>query len=151
MTPVRALVNTLSTLLAADTGMLANASAMKMAVIIANFTASLDRVVADLTLATIDGLAPLAMTAGAQNESVDPVTGELIVEIKAPVGGARWELSAVVGAPYTVYGFALTNNAGSTLLGMFKLDTPVVMNAVNQAIVAPAEALKFRIDPTQVH
>jgi len=151
MDPVRALVNTLSSALAADTAFLANASAMKLAPIIANFTPSLDRVIGDLTLGSAEGLAPLAMTAGAQNESTDPVTGELVVEVKAPVGGARFELTGVSGAPYTVYGFALINNAVSALIGMYKLDTPVVMNAINQAITAPPEALEFRIDPTKVH
>jgi len=148
MKPTRLLANTLSTLLAADTANLANAVAMKVGLITAPFTPSIDRVMADLTISALTGLVPLAMVAGAQLESVDQASGELVVEIKVPVGGARWETGGGTTYPVTVYGFALGNGAMTTLYGTHSLTTPVTLTPDNQAITAPA--LTFRIDPTQV-
>lgn len=148
MKPVKALAATLSTLLAADTTILANASALKVGLITQEFTPSIDRVIGDLTIASGNGLDPLAGVAGAQNESVDAGTGELIVEIKPPAGGFRWETSGGFVGPKTVYGFALTNNAGSTLYGTETLAEPIELTADNQAVSAPP--LMFRIDPNKV-
>lgn len=148
MKPTRTLAGTLSTLLAADTAILANATAMKVGLITAPFTPSLDRSMADLTISALTGLVPLAGVAGAQLESVDPITGELVVEIKAPAGGFRWETGGGTTYPVTVYGFALGNNAMTTLFGTETLATPVVLTADNQSITAPE--LAFKIDPTKI-
>lgn len=148
MKPVRALANTLSTLLAADAAYLAHATlAIKVKLITAPFTPSLDRVAADLSIAAGGGLDPILGSTGAQLESVDPVTAELIVEIKAPAGGFRWETTGVPSPVINVYGFALTTNAG-VLLGMHKLDAAIALTDVNQSITAPP--LVFRIDPNKV-
>jgi len=149
MKPTRTLANTLATLLAADTSFLANASAPKVGLITAPFTPSIDRVIGDLTISALTGLVPIAAVAGGMPESVDPVTGELIVEIEAPTGGFRWETGGGTTYPVTVYGFALGNNAMNNLYGTESLETPVTLTADNQSITAPP--LKFRIDPTQVH
>lgn len=148
MKPSRALANTLSTLLAADTALLANATAMKVGLITAPFTPSIDRVMGDLTICALTGLVPLAGVAGAQLEDVDALTGELKVEIKAPAGGFRWETGGGTTYPVTVYGFALGNNAMAVLHGTHTLDQPITLNADNQAITAPP--LVFRIDPTKI-
>lgn len=149
MIPSRTLAATLSTLLAADTTLLANAVANKVGLITAPFTESLDRVMADLTIAASNGLDPVAGVAGAQLESVDPVTGELLVEIKTPAGGFRFETSSAPSPAITVYGFALGNGAMTTLIATYRLTTPIVLNAINQSITAPP--LVLRIDPTKVH
>lgn len=149
MKPTRTLANTLSTLLAADATYLANLTAMKIGLITAPFTASIDRVMADLTISALTGLVPLAATAGGQLESVDPVTGELIVEVKVPAGGLRWETGGGTTYPVTVYGFALGNNGMTVLLGTETLDPPVTLTADNQAVTAPT--LEFHIDPTKIH
>lgn len=146
---VNTLSNTLSTLLATDTAFLANATAMKVGLITAPFTPSIERVMADLTISAATGLVPLAGVAGAQLESVDPITGELIVEIKAPAGGFRWETPVGFTGPVTVYGFALGNNAMTTLFGTESLPNPIVLTVENQALTAPE--LSFRIDPTKVN
>lgn len=149
MKPTKALANTLATLLAADTTFLANGTAMKVGLITAAFTPSLDRVMADLTISALTGLVPLAGVSGAQVESIDPITGELVVEIKAPAGGFRWETGGGTTYPVTVYGFALGNNAMTTLLGTHSLDAPVTFTADNQSITAPE--LAFKIDSSQIH
>jgi hypothetical protein len=148
MKPARLLANTLSTLLAADTANLASATAMKVGLITAPFTPSIDQLMADIEISVLTGLVALAQTAGAQNESIDPITGELIVEIKPPAGGNRWETPVGFTPPVTVYGFALGNNAMTVLLGTHKLDEPIVLTGDNQSITAPP--LEFRIDPNKI-
>lgn len=149
MKPTRALANTLSTLLAADTTTLANAVGPKVGVIVADFTPSIDRVMADLTISAAASLAPIAVVFGVQNESIDPVTGELIVELRAPAGGFRWETTGGFVGPVTVYGFAVGNNAMTNLYATEKLAAPVTLLVDNQSVNAPP--LQLRIDPTQVH
>jgi len=148
MKPTRALAEQMAILLAADTTTLANASAMKAGLIIAPFTPNLDRVMADLTLGAGDGLDPLALVAGAQLESLDPLTGEFVVEIKPPAGGIRWELTADQDPAVLVYGFALGNTAMNTLYGTHSLADPITLESINQSITAPA--LTFKIDPNQI-
>ncbi len=148
MKPVRTLAATLASLMAADTAYLASATAMKLALITDPFTESLDRVIADLTLASASPLAPVAGTSGAQENGVDPVTSELKVEVKAPAGGFRWETGVGFSGPVTIYGYALTNGAVSVLLGTQALDTPITLTGDNQSHVAPQ--IEFRIDPSKI-
>lgn len=148
MKPVKLLANTLSALLAADTDTLANVTPMKVALITQPFTPSIDRVIADLTLAAGHGLDPLAGVAGTQNESIDPIDGSLVVEIKPPAGGFRWETSGGFTGPLTIYGFALCDGPVTLLYGTETLATPIPLSADNQAIDAPP--LRFKIDPSQI-
>ncbi len=149
MKPVKALAYTLATLTAADTTNLANASAMKLALITSPFTPSIDRVIGDLTMASASPLAPIAGVAGAQETGIDPVTGELLIEIKTPAGGFRWATGTGFTVPVSIYGVALTNAAGSLLLGMEALETPVVLTGDNQTWTAPP--LEIRIDPAKIN
>lgn len=149
MRPTRVLANSLSALLAADTALLANAVGPKVGLITAPFSPGLERVMADLTISALTGLTPLAIVFGAQNESVDPATGELIVELRVPAGGLRWETGGGTTYPVTVYGFAVGNNAMTNLYFTESLPASVTLTADNQSITAPP--LTLRIDPTQVH
>lgn len=149
MIPIRALADQLAELLATNTTALANASAVKVGLIVAPFTAAHERVMADLSISAATGLVPIAGTAGAQNASVDPVTGDKLVEIKVPAGGFRWETPGGFTGPVTVYGFALGNNAMTTLWGMHVLTTPQTLDGEGQSITAPT--LLFRIDSSKVH
>jgi len=148
MKPTRTFAELMATLLAADTTTLANVSAMKVGLIVAPFTPSLDRLMAELTIAAGDGLDALAVGTGTQNESLDPLTGEFVIEIKPPAGGIRWELTADQDPAVLVYGFALGNNAMNTLYGTHSLADPVTLESINQSITAPA--LTFKIDPNQI-
>jgi len=146
--PVNVLASTLAPLLAADTTYLANASAMKVALVANNFSPSIDLLLADLTLFTSGGLAAIAGVAGAQPTSVDPLTGEQVIDIKPPVGGFRWVSSGGTGYPKTVYGFALVDNGIANLLASQRIDTPIILTADGQSINAPD--LQLRIDSTQI-
>jgi hypothetical protein len=148
MKPVRALSNQLSTLLAGDTATIGAAAANKVALINAPFVPGVNLLFADLSLSATAGLVPLAGVAGAQFESVDPVTGELIVEIKPPAGGFRWETQVGFTGPETIYGFALIDNGAANLWGTQSLPDPIVLTAPNESIIAPP--IQFRIDPTKI-
>lgn len=148
MKPVRSLSNQLSTLLAANTATIGAAAANKVGLIVAPFVPAVELVLADLMLSADTGLVPLAGVAGAQFESVDPVTGELIVEVKPPAGGFRWETPVGFTGPVTVFGFALVDNGAANLWGTELLQPPILLTGPNESIIAPP--LQFRIDPTKV-
>lgn len=138
-----------ASLLNADTTWLANAAPNKVGLIVADFTPSIDQVLADLTISADTGLVPIAGVAGAQTVSKDPVTGEDVITIKPPAGGFLWETPGGFTGPVTVYGFAFFDGAATTLLGTHKLDTPIVLNGGDQIVQAPA--LTFRIDCQKIH
>ncbi len=148
MKPVNALAHTIGPLLAADTAVLASVTAMKVGLIVAPYVGSIDRLIGDLTLSAATGLVPLAGVAGAQLESIDPITGESVVEIKAPAGGFRWETPGGFTGPVTVYGFALCNGAVDALYGTEALDPPQILTTENQSITAPE--LSFKIDTSKI-
>lgn len=149
MIPVKALANQLSTLLAADASTLAPpALANKVGLVVANFTPTPATVYGDLVISAAASLTPIAVPVGAQAESVDPVTGEYVVEIIPPLGGYRWETPPGFTGPVTVYGFALFDNGAANLWGSVKIDTPILLNGPNQVVTAPP--LTFRIDGTKI-
>lgn len=122
-------------LLAADATTLAPATdANIVALVKAPFTPLESTVVGDLTLADFDGSTPLACGVGTQAEGLDPNNSDAIITLKAPVGGWRWETTGVTNLPQTIYGYALTNDDGSILLGCATLSTPLTLTAVNQVL-----------------
>lgn len=122
-------------LLAADPTTLAPAAnACQVHLVMANFTPSEQLVASDLTFATFDGSTALAAGVGTQPEALDPNTNDAIIDILSPVGGWRWETTGVTNLPQTIYGFALTDMAGTTLYASAKLATPVTLSAINQRI-----------------
>lgn len=144
------LIDTIGPLLAADVASLAPVAANKVALIIANFVPDMDAAIGSFTLGSTTGLTPVAGVAGTQLESRDPVTGEVIVEIKTPAGGFRWETpNPFTDGPITVFGFLLIDNAGINWLGVHKLAEPITLSGPNQQITAPA--LQFAIDATKVY
>lgn len=149
MIPTKVLADQLATLLATDSGSIAHATnAVKVGLITAPFVPANGLVVADLTISAVTGLTPLSGVAGNQVESIDPVTAERFVEIKAPAGGFRWETPGGFTGPVTVYGFALLDSTAAVLYGTQAVQDPVVLTAPNQAITAPP--LGFRIDPAKI-
>jgi len=137
MLPMKAVRLQFGELIAADDTTLAPAvSANKIALIAADFALSEDLVVGDLTLATFTGSAAKAGATGAQLVGVDPATGQQVITIKAPAGGYVWECTADPGSPETIFGLALVDNAGTTLLGVEKFTTPVVISAAGEQVSA---------------
>lgn len=148
MIPVSFLAGNVSKELATDTTTLANVSAPKVALIIAPFVPGTDLDAASLTFGSVFGLAPLACVAGSQNEGVDPINGDLLIDMKPPAGGWRWETGIGFVGPVTVYGFALVDNTLANLYGTQLFANPIVLTVVNQVI--ELERVRFRIDPAKI-
>src|SRR5713226_9047204 len=111
MVPSNAILDRIAVLLADDTTTLAAVLALKVHLAIAPFTPSRDLDVTTLTEATI------TPTAGNQLEYVDPVTGLRTVELTPPIGGWHFQTTGTANLPQTVYGWYVTNNAGTILYG----------------------------------
>jgi len=135
MLPMSAVRLQLGELLAADDTTLAPASsANKIALIAEAFTPSEDLVIGDLTLATFTGSAPKAGATGAQQAGIDPATHDQVITILAPAGGYRFECTVTPTPAETIYGYALTDNAGAVLLGVQAFATPIVIAEVGDFI-----------------
>lgn len=126
-------VSSVSTAISAD-GVIGHASGLKIRLVKAEFDPFDGAIaVADLTQPVTAGLAQITSGTGTQLESIDPDTGEIIIEIKPPVGGFRFETTAVPASTETVLGYAVLNNAGDTVLGSALFEEPVEFSAINQA------------------
>lgn len=138
----------LGTLLVADTTTLAPTLANNVTPIIAPFTPNENLTIAGLTLANANGLVPIACATGSQEVALDPVTQAQVITIKPGAGsGFRWVSSGTITSPITVYGFALTDNAGAVLLGVQALPTPVVINAAGYQIDVDPVKTTFVLQP----
>jgi hypothetical protein len=130
-----ALRERMAILLAADATTLAQVADANLIVLFTNaITPSEDTLAADLTLADFDGSTPLAVGLAGQAEGLDPNTTDAIITIKSPVGGWRWETTGLTNLPQTINGFALTNQAGTTLFAAERLAVPITLDAVNQVV-----------------
>lgn len=137
MLPMIAIRQKLGTLLAADATTLAPAALNnKLALLKSAFTPNEAMVITDPTLVQADFATSTALSAGtgAQTEGIDPVSGDDVITILAPAGGWIWKVTALTNLPQTIYGFLLMNNAGTTLLALARLATPVVLTAVGQQV-----------------
>lgn len=133
MEPVRL---QLGVLLAADPTTLAPvALANKVALVVNNFTSGENLVPGDLTLGSTNGLGPIDCAVGAQEIAIDAVSGDQQVTlIPGAAPGFRWVTSGGFAGPITIYGYALLDNAGATLLGVQKLATPITVQAAGFSI-----------------
>lgn len=147
MLPMKALRIALGTLLAADVGTLAPVAANKIALINAPVAIQENLTVAGLSFASFTGSAPIAGAAGPQGVGVDPLTGDQLITILAPVGGWRFVCSVAPGAPELIYGYALTDNGGTTLLGAQLLPTPTPIANVGDEIDLGSVPITFVIQP----
>lgn len=148
MLPMKALRLQLGDLLAADTTTLAPATnANKIALVNASFTPNENLAIGDLSFATFTGSTPKAGAAGTQGVGNDPTTGDQIITILTPVGGWRWTCTSAPTAPETIYGYALTDNAGATLLGVAALPAPVSIALVGDQIDLGAVEMTFVLQP----
>lgn len=135
MTPSTALKEAMLDLLAADTMTLAQAmNANEIALVVSSFTPAGDLVPGDVTFATFMGSAPVSVELMDQQVGYDPVRGEWFIQIVPPVGGFYYECSMAPASAETVYGYMLTNMAGSVNYGSKLLDTPVIIQAVGDSV-----------------
>lgn len=147
MLPMQALRLKLGTLLAADATTLANTSANLMALIMAPFSLGETLTIADLTLATFATSTPIAGNGAAQGAGIDPASGQQIITILTPLGGWRWVVTAGTSLPQTIYGFALTDSTGATLLAAGQLPTPIALTRVGDVVDLGAVDITFVLQP----
>jgi hypothetical protein len=113
------------------------------------FVAEETLVAADLTYADFDGGTPKDVGLNDQLVGIDPVTGDQRVTLIEPVGGWRWETSGVTNLPQTIYGFALRDAAGTTLLAVETLATPITLTEAGQEINLGTVKFDFVPQPTE--
>jgi hypothetical protein len=146
MQPSRQLYEQVSTLLAADTTLLASATAMHVHLVAATFVPSLDLAIGTLTFATFTGSTAINAGTGAQLVFYDPTTNLRVIEIKTPAGGWHWACTATPTPAQTIYGFALTDNADAVLLASALLPTPITISAAGQGIDILPMQLRFPLN-----
>jgi len=148
MIPVKSLRLQLGELLAADATTLAPAAnGNKIALINAAFVADENAVIGGLSFADFDGSAPKVCGTGDQQAGIEPATQDQLITMLEPAGGFRWETTGVTNLPQTIYGFALTDNAGAVLLGVEQLDAPVTLTALGQEINLGAVQMRIVTNP----
>lgn len=130
----RVIFNAIADLLAADTELLAAATAMHVHLVTNDFVPSLDVDIGDLTLADFTGSTPKNCGTGEQQVFNDPVTGDRLVQLLEPAGGFTWECTADPDPAQTVYGYVVTDTANAVVLGCDRLPVPVTISAAGQGI-----------------
>lgn len=135
MQPTQVMLNELATLLANDTATLAPATLpVKVHLIIASFVPSLTTDFTTLTEATFTGGSAKSAGTGAQQSFRDPVSGNLVIQLLEPAGGWHWAASANTLLPQTVYGYAVTDNAGAVTYGSNLFPAPVLISATGDGV-----------------
>jgi len=130
------------TRLASDTATLAQAADPNHMVLIASdFIPSEALVLADVDLASFDGSDPIEIELGAQPSGFEPGTDDSSISFSPPVGGFRWETTGITNLPQTIYGFAVMNEAETTILASELLPTPITLTVVNQVVEIPRAEL----------
>jgi len=135
MLATRFLRNQALALLAADTTTLAPAADEIYIGLVMNDLAPSEGITfADITLATFDGYAELAIGLNAQPEGFDPTTDDSIIDFKPPAGGFRWITTGTTNLPQTIYGFVLLDHAKAVVWASERLPTPITLTLAAQRI-----------------
>lgn len=149
MLPTRAVRLQLGELLGADATTLAPVAANKIALIAADFTPDENLVLGDLTLATFTGSAPKAGATGAQGVGIDPLTGDQVITILPPAGGYLFECTVAPGAPETIFGYALVDNAAAVLLGVVKFPDAFTIENVGDQVDCGNPTMRLVAQPIE--
>lgn len=145
--PTQTILDELQTLLAADTGTLAAVTALHVHLIKAPFVPSAQTDFTTLTPADFTGYAFIAAGTGTQQKFRDPITGELIVQMKEPAGGWHWAATGGANLPQTIYGWCLTDNADTVTYGSDLLPSPVLMQASGDGVDVDQVRFGFALQP----
>lgn len=125
-------------LLAADADTLAPAAdANIVKLVVGDINESESVTLESLEFATFDGSTPLEVPVGALPEGLDPVSGDSLITIPPPEGGWRWETTGTTDLPQEITGRALTNDDGTILFGVERLEEPITLTAINQVLDLP--------------
>lgn len=135
--PTKDLTDQLASILASDVASLGSATACKVHLIAAPFTPGPMTDLADLTEATFTGSAAKAAGTGTQQIGNAPGTGLRWVQMLEPAGGWTFKCTAAPSSPETVYGWVLTDGAGTTTWFSALLPDPVVIADVGDTVAIP--------------
>jgi len=107
------------------------------------YTPGIDLEFADLDLSDFDVSTALVQDAVPVIYS-DPATGDIIINLEEPAGGWQWITTALTNLPQQVWGYALLNAAGNSLVAVTEpLVDPLTLSAVGEGI--DAGPLTFRV------
>jgi hypothetical protein len=134
MQPTRNLWQSAADLVAADTALLAAATAVHVHLSKKSFSPSLDNVLADFDEATFIGSTAANVGTGTQPAYYDVATGLYTIDLKSPVGGFKWICTFDPTVPEVIYGIYLTDTANAVLLGSQLLDQPVTIQNAGQGL-----------------
>jgi hypothetical protein len=127
---------TLTLRLALQTAILTGWTAGKLHLFKNDFTPGFDSVVGDFTEATFPGYAEIDDVSGPLS-GTDAETGLLTVTW---ADGSSW-LAGTIVADETIYGWYITNTAGSSCLAAGRFDTPVLINSTGDILsISPPKA-----------
>jgi hypothetical protein len=149
MLPSQAMLNRLMTILGADTGSIAAATAPKVHLAQAAFTPGPGLTLGSLTEATFTGYAALQGAAGAVVPFVDPLTGLLTLNVPDPAGGWHYSVTGGTSLPMTIFGFYVTDSGVATLWGASLFTTPVLLTASGQGVDIPL--VRFALSQTALN
>lgn len=147
MLPAKAIRLSIGDLIAADTTLLAPATANKIALVTQPVTQDEDLTMAALTLATFTGSTPKAGASGTQGSGINPATGQQRITILTPVGGWRWVCTADPVTPETIYAIVLTDTTLADFLGIEVLAEPVEISEAGQEFDAGAVEMDIVLEP----
>jgi len=151
MQPTQLIINSLASLLAADTANLAAAAVKNVHLVKAPFTPSptTDWTTMTADEADFDGYAVKTAAAGAQQSFTDPLTGERVTQLIEPAGGWHWETTGVTNLPQTIYGWVVTDDADTDTFGSGNFETPIELTAADQAVDIAELNFRFNLNPLE--
>lgn len=109
-------------------------SEFKLALTTNEFTPDPTLTIADLDLAAEAGIAPKVLPAGQTLYAVMDENGRLGFYMNEPAGGFNFVCDELPEAPITVTGWALCNNALTTLIASDRLETTKVIQKVGEFV-----------------
>jgi len=135
------MIITRSTLTQIQTAMLSNAAIFGTAANVSRimlvkntFVPNVNLTAADLTPADFVGSTPIEVPFGAQVSVIDNNSGRKGILMKEPVGGYNFVCTTAPTPAQTIYGWALTNIAGTVLYAADLLPVPVPIEAVGNFV-----------------
>lgn len=136
MTPTNVTEQAILDAAAGDTATFSQAvNALHVHLIAADFTPGKTTDFTALTAATFTGSAAKSVELNDQETGKDPLTGRKFIQFIPPVGGWYYECTVAPGAPETIYGYCVTDNANAVTYGSAKLATPVTIAAVGDSLL----------------
>lgn len=134
----KTIVQAMLDLLAQDTATFSQAAdALKVKLVSADFVFDDTMVPGDFTLATFTGSAAKLVALNDQEVGYDPLTQTRFMQLIPPIGGWYYECTVAPDPTQTIYGAIVTTNDGVTLLGVEKLEVPVVIADVGDSVTLP--------------